>query len=402
MRVLLVLLTCLFFQQAWAASPGVLKDKIIVGGVMDLEGRSSGLGLGMRDGIDAAFRGELVQGRRIELQSLNDSYSPSLTEKQTRKLVDEGIFAMVGNVGTPTAKVSLPILAERSVPAVGFFTGAGLLRPGIGDVINFRASYVQETERVISDGIDAGLLPSQICAFVQNDAYGMAGVEGIRQALLKRPKSGLIIEKLDQVLAQSGADPVRNMIGPVGVYQRNTLTSRAGYLSLKQWETSQNTQCRLVVTVGTYNAIGRFTAYSRKKGDNWLVSAVSFTGAENLRNVLSQYGIEDGVIVTQVVPGLDAQLPIVKQARKALGERLTLVSLEGYIVGKMFVSILREIPGEITRTAFLRAVKDREFSIGGLALDFRGDNQGSDLVKMTYLRNKQYQSIEGNQFSVLL
>ena len=122
---------------------------------------------------------------------------------------------MLGNVGTPTAKVSLPLLADAKVPAVGFFTGAGLLRPGIGDIINFRASYVQETEAVIRGAIDAGVAPSQICAFVQNDAYGMAGVTGIRRALGQSPGTERIVKRLDLVLSLNGEDPPRNDLGPV-------------------------------------------------------------------------------------------------------------------------------------------------------------------------------------------
>jgi len=52
------------------------------------------------------------------------------------KQASKGVVAMLGNVGTPTARVSLPILAENKIPAIGFFTGAGLLRPGVGDMID--------------------------------------------------------------------------------------------------------------------------------------------------------------------------------------------------------------------------------------------------------------------------
>lgn len=168
------------------AAQGVTGDTIRVAGVMDLEGRSRGLGLGMKRGIEAAFAGQRVRGYRIEYVTLDDSYTPEKTVEATRSLLDQDVFAFVGNVGTPTSKVALPLLAERGVPAVGFFTGAGLLRPGVGDVVNFRASYVQETAEVINKAIDAGVPVTGICAYVQNDAYGMAGVEGIRQALSGR------------------------------------------------------------------------------------------------------------------------------------------------------------------------------------------------------------------------
>ncbi len=375
---------------AAVAAQGVFSDRILVGGVMDLEGQSRGLGRGMEAGIRAAFRNETVQGKRIEFRVLNDSYTPELTIKATNRLVDEQVFAMLGNVGTPTAKVSLPILAEAGIPAVGFFTGAGLLRPGVGNVVNFRASYVQEAAAVISHSIKSGIAASEICAYVQNDAYGMAGVAGIKQALKRLPRTREIVDRLDEILVMAGENPPRNGIGPVGVYQRNTLTSRAGYESLKHWEQTQGTQCRLVVTVGTYNAIGRFAGYARYKGERWVVSAVSFTGADDLRNVLSEFGVQDHVVMTQVVPELDGELPIVKEARKALGQDFSYVSLEGYIAGKMFLSLLNQVKGEITRERFVDVAKNSSFELGGLRLDFSDDNQGSDLVSMTHFAQKNF------------
>ena len=389
--------------EAVAATPNGVDDKTIyVGGVLDLEGQSRGLGQGMRDGIEAAFRGVQVRGRSLKYVTVNDSYTPELTVRGTQQLIDSGIFAMLGNVGTPTAKVALPILAENDIPAVGFFTGAGLLRPGVGDVINYRASYIEEAAAVIDQALDNGMDVDQICAYVQNDAYGMAGVEGIKVALKKRTKTRQIIERLDQILAMDGDNPARNHIGPVGVYQRNTLTSRDGYESLKHWEQQNNVQCRLVISVGTYNAVGRFVGYSRYKGEDWLVSAVSFTGADNIKNVLTQFGVQDRFIMTQVVPPLDEKLPIIREAKAALGSDFGYVSLEGYIVGKMFVAILNNMEGELNRSNFVKAAKGNSFNVGGLDLSFRRNNQGSTLVSTTYFNGTSYVDMDAALWKSLL
>ncbi len=384
------------------AEPGVSETTIRIGGVMDLEGRSSGLGQGMKIGIEAALHGEKVRGRRIEFIAYDDSYTPKKTVSATRKLLDRDVFLVIGNVGTPTAKVALPILAEERVPAVGFFTGAGLLRPGVGDIVNYRASYVQETAKVIESAIRAGVPPSGICAYVQNDAYGMAGVAGIKSALSGRPGTKKILDALDAIIEMEGEDPPRNNVGPVGVYRRNTFTSRTGYMSLKDWENKQGTRCRLVVSVGTYNAIARFVGYSRYKGDDWVVSAVSFTGADNFRSALKEFNVSDKVVMTQVVPALDSRLPIVVDARKALGERFGYVTLEGYIVGRMWLEAMRKIEGPLTRENFIRAVKGHTFEFGGLTLDFRTDNQGSDLVLLTYLDGDEYRVMQRKTWRLML
>ena len=399
----LALILAMAGNSATAAEIGVTADKIVIGGVMDLEGRSRGLGRGMRDGINAAFEGQKVKGRSIEFATLNDSYNPSKTIAATEQLVGRGIFAMLGNVGTPTAKVSLPMLHQAGVPAVGFFTGAGLLRPGPGDVVNYRASYVQETAAVIDAAIRSGLKPGEICAFVQNDAYGMAGIAGVKAALGRVGDTQEIIAKLDEIIAQDGANPFRNNIGPVGVYKRNTFASRDGYQSLKAWEASSGFQCRLVVTVGAYASIANFVGYATMKGENWTYSAVSFTGAENLKNALAEFGVTENVIVTQVVPPLDSKLPIVRDARKALGSRLSYVSLEGYVVGRFMLQALNQIPGkEITRELLLSTIRGKRFDVGGLILDFSDDNQGSDLVVATYLDNERFNILGKGDMEKLL
>lgn len=378
------------------AEIGVTGNKIVIGGVMDLEGRSRGLGQGMRDGIMAALKGQQVKGRRIEYVTLNDSYNPTKTVAATQELVERGIFAMLGNVGTPTAKVSLPVLADSGVPAVGFFTGAGLLRPGKGDIVNYRASYVQETAAVISAALESGLEVGEICAYVQNDAYGMAGIAGVKAALSAAGGSQELLGKLDEIMALGGDNPFRNNVGPVGVYKRNAFTSREGYNSLKAWEAQTGTNCRLVVTVGAYASIANFIGYAALKGEDWVYSAVSFTGAENLKNALSEFGVDDKIIVTQVVPPLTSNLQIVKDARKALGSKLNYVNLEGYVVGRFILEALKKIPGkEITRGALLATINGNKFNIGGLVLDYSNDNQGSDLVIETYLEDDRF-NIVGN------
>ncbi len=390
-KVLRYSLACLVYAGVFLpgrpamAQQGITDRLIRIGGVMDLAGRSRGLGLGMKAGIEAAIRNQRLHGRRLELVTLNDSYTPTKTINATNALVTQGVFVMIGNVGTPTAKVSLPILAQSKVPAVGFFTGAGLLRPGIGDIINYRASYVQETAAVIRAAIDAGVNPAQICAYVQNDAYGMAGVTGIKRALGTLKGTEIVTKTLDVILQQQGEHPARNGLGPVGVYKRNTSKSREGYQSLKNWEQVSKVPCKIVVTVGTYNAISQFAAYARYKGDNWVISAVSFTGAGNFHKALAGANITDRVIMTQVVPPLDSRLPIVAEARQRLADQFGWVSLEGYIVGKLWLTAMQRIEGRITRAKFLDAVRGRIFDLGGLKLDFSNDNQGSDLVVLTNL-----------------
>ncbi len=390
LSTLLLISLSLGASPALFATDGISDNTIYIGGVLDLKGRSKGLGLNMKAGIEAAFKDVLVKKHRVEYVTLNDSYTPKKTIKATNELIKKKVFIFAGNVGTPTAKVSLPILKKHNIPAVGFFTGAGLLRSNNNAIINYRASYIQETTAVIKTALKKGVKAKQICAYVQNDAYGMAGIEGIIKALDGAKDSDSVISALKKIKALTGENPARNNKGPVGVYKRNSDFARPGYKSLKAWEKSQNTRCKLVVTVGSYKAITEFIAYSRYKKESWISSAVSFTGAENFKNALHEFDIHNNVIMTQVVPLLDSNIPLVVEAKKKLGKDFGYVSLEGFIVGKLILHGLKKIEGDITRKRFTTAILNSRFDIKQLSLDFIDNNQGSDLVELMVLEQGEW------------
>lgn len=167
---------------------------IKVGMSTALEGSAAPLGQGMRAGVEAAFaeqnaRGG-VHGRPLELIVLDDGYEPGRAAPNMRALIDQrGVFAVIGNVGTPTAAVAVPIANEKKIPFWGAFTGAGLLRKSPPDryVFNYRASYAEETAQIIQGALDQmGVSPDKIGFFTQNDAYGDSGYVGAVQALKAR------------------------------------------------------------------------------------------------------------------------------------------------------------------------------------------------------------------------
>jgi hypothetical protein len=189
-----------------------------------------------------------------------------------------------------------------------------------------------------------------------------------------------------------------NGLGPVGIYIRDTPYVIPGYQSLKQWEQQSGTPCKLIIAAGTYNNIARFIKQSREREESWVVSSLSFTGAEELQLDLEEYGVTRKVIMTQVVPLLDSQLPIVEEAKEKLGEKLGYISLEGYIVGKMTLEILKAIPGEINRESFLEQVAKSRFDLGGVMIDFtQGNTQASDLVVISFLSSEGFIGLNKNE-----
>src|ERR1700745_1939754 len=64
------------------SDPGVFDDRIVFGQSAALKGSAAALGLGMRDGILAAFNEANaaggVHGRKLDLISYNDGYEPEM------------------------------------------------------------------------------------------------------------------------------------------------------------------------------------------------------------------------------------------------------------------------------------------------------------------------------------
>src|SRR5579864_6518115 len=93
---------------------GVSQDAILFGQAAALEGPSSALGQGMRQGIVAAFaevnaKGGIF-GRKLKLISRDDGYDPDRSVAQSTKLIEEDkVFALIGAVGTPTTTATVPI-----------------------------------------------------------------------------------------------------------------------------------------------------------------------------------------------------------------------------------------------------------------------------------------------------
>jgi branched-chain amino acid transport system substrate-binding protein len=351
------------------AENGVFPDKIVFGQVAALEGPAQALGQGMREGILAAF-GEVnraggINGRKLELNSLDDGYEPEKTIGATKKLInEEKVFALVGAVGTPTSKAGQPIATDDKVPFIGAFTGAEFLRaPYNRYVVNVRGSYYQETEAWV-EHLTKDLGISKIAILYQDDAFGLAGLEGVKIALAKRNMS----------LVASGS------------FKRNTTAVKSALLDIMKGEP------QAVVTVGPYKPIAEFVKVARQQKFNPIFVAISFVGSDALARELGNNGA--GVVVSQVVPfPWDASIPVVASYQAAMqasntGSKPGFVSLEGYLVGRLVAETLRRMPEEPTREAFLDVIAKGGFDFGGVKLNYAANkNQGMDEVFFTILQS---------------
>lgn len=187
---------------AGAAEVGVTDAEIRVGQFAAQTGPAAELCKRMQVGMLAQFNAVNaaggISGRTIRLISRDDGYEPAKAIAAVKALIEEDkVFALVGSVGTPTNLAAVPAINAAGIPLIGPFTGAqGLREPLNRNLFHVRASYFDETERIVQHLTTLGL--TKIAVFYQNDSYGKAGLEGVLRALAKRnlkPTASVTVER---------------------------------------------------------------------------------------------------------------------------------------------------------------------------------------------------------------
>ena len=368
---------------------GVTDTEIVFGMAAPFSGPAKELGRGMKTGIDVAFAATNewggVHGRKLRLIALDDGYEPERTRAVMKELAENRkVFGFVGNVGTPTAEVSVPFTLEKKMLFFGPFTGAGLLRRDPPDryVFNYRASYAEETAATVKYLVNVRRVPiDEIAVFAQEDGYGDAGFNGVAKMLRKYNRN-----------------PERAL--RVG-YKRNTTDVSEAVNTLLR----SRHPVRAVVMVATYKAAARFIDKVKAERPDIIFTNVSFVGSQALADELMTFGgkVAEGVIVTQVVPLPHSSATAVLRYQEllpkySLGEKPDFVSLEGYLAASLLVEGLKRAGRNFTTETLVDALEDlRTIDLGvGATMGFgMSEHQASHKVWGTLLdANGSFQTID--------
>lgn len=364
-RLLAGLAACLVSLGA-PAEPGITDSALLIGQSAALSGPAQELGIEMRLGAQLYFdqvnAAGGVHGRKITLLSLDDGYEPERTAANTRRLIDgEKVLALFGYVGTPTSQAALPIFTEAKVPFIGAFTGAQLLRtPFNRYVFNVRASYFEETEKIVEQLTTTSI--TRIAVFYQNDAYGQAGLAGIEKALEKR--------KLKPLVAAT--------------VERNSVDVAAAV------KTIDAAKPDTVIMVTAYKSAAAFVKQMKMAGSTTQFHNVSFVGSKPLAKELGADGV--GVAIAQVVPFPWSGAQQVTRDYQALMKKAghsdySFTSLEGYIAARVLVEGLKRAGRDVTREKLVGGLESLSHTdIGGFPINYSATNHnGTGLVDLTII-----------------
>ena len=179
--------------------PGVSDSEIKIGQTMPYSGPASAYGaVGLTELAYLKMLNEKggVNGRTINLISLDDGYLPPKTVEQTRRLVeDENVLAIVGSLGTAANSSIQKYLNQRKVPQVFISTGATKWADPehFPWTMGWSPNYHLEA-RIYARYILKTISDARIAVLYQNDDYGKDYVEGFRGGLGEKAAKLIVAE----------------------------------------------------------------------------------------------------------------------------------------------------------------------------------------------------------------
>ena len=343
------------------AQDGISKTAITLGQSLAMTGPGVTLATPFAQGarlyFDRVNAGGGINGRKIELTTLDDAGNPETTAANTKKLIDQKVFALFGYYGSPQVTAANPLLKDTDILLFAPMAGADELRGSLyPNVYSVRPGYSEEAAVITRHAETLGM--RKLAILHGKDLESLAALDSAERTMgglganlvAKSPLSGgSVATSVDQVLAKK----------PESV---------------------------LVISdaSGAANAIRDL----RAKGFRGPIYGFSTTGESLLAEQLGAAGA--GVVVARVTPKSDNAKSVLVRELQADAAAAKLKSnvymLEGYIAAWTFTEALRKAGKDPTRAKLRKALDTmQDLNLGGFRLHFDGDRVGSKLVELSLI-----------------
>lgn len=166
---------------------GVTDTSIKIGNTMPYSGPASSygsIGKGVSACIDMINEQGGINGRTLDLLSLDDGYSPPKTVEQVRRLVEkEKVAFLFQTLGTPTNMAVHRYVNAKKVPHLFLATGASAWSQPeeYPWTIGWQPSYPTEA-RIYAEYIKSNVEDARVAVLYQNDDYGKDYYDAFRKA----------------------------------------------------------------------------------------------------------------------------------------------------------------------------------------------------------------------------
>jgi branched-chain amino acid transport system substrate-binding protein len=345
------------------AEDGITKGNVVVGQSMALTGPGSTLANAFHDGaklyFDRVNSGGGINGRKIELVTLDDRGNSKLAGENTKKLLDQGVFALFGYYGSPQVTAVYPMIKDSDVLLFAPMAAADEFRgANYPNVYSIRPGYAEEAAAIERHA----------------ETLGMAKKLGILHATDSESQAAL--DSAMRTMTSMGANVVAN-----ASFQSGSVANSVDKVL------GSNPQSLLVIG----DASGAASAIRDLRAKNFRgpIYGFSNTGESLLAEELGREGA--GVVVVRVVPKSDTiKVPVVRELmQEAQGAKLGKVNvymLEGYLAARTFAEALKRAGPQPSRAKFKKAVASIEdVNLGGFRVHFGEDRTGSKLVELSLI-----------------
>lgn len=338
------------------AQDGISKGAVTLGQSAALTGPSATLGLPFTQGaklyFDRVNNAGGINGRKIELVSVDDAGSPEQAATNTKKLLARGVFSLFGYVGSPQVTAINAQLVSADIVLFGSMAGADELRGSLyPNVYSIRPGYSEEAAVITKHAETLGM--KRLAIVYAKDAESMAALDSAERTMHGLGANLLIKTSFDATDKVIAAKP----------------------------------QSVLVISDPKIAAAG--IRDLRAKGYKGPIYGFSNTGESLLAEQLGAAGA--GVVLVRVTPRSDnAKSTLVREllsdAAAAKVGKPNVYMLEGYIAAWAYTEALRKAGKEPTRARLRKAIDGlQEMNLGGFRIHFDGDRVGSRLVELSLI-----------------
>ncbi len=341
---------------------GVSKTAIVIGQSLALTGPGSALAGPFQQGsrlyFDRVNAAGGINGRKIELVTMDDRGNPVTTAANTKALLDQGVLALFGYVGSPQVTSAYPLIKDGDVLLFAPMSAADEFRGGLyTNIFSLRPGYSEEAAAITKHAQTLGA--RKLAILHATDGESLSALDSAERTmtslganlLIKSPiGSGSVANSVDKALAAK----------PESVLVISDASGAAGVVR-----------------------------DLRAKGFRGPIYGFSNTGESLLAEELGPAGA--GVVVVRVVPKSDnPKMAVVRDLQADLAAaklgKPNVYLLEGYIAARVFTEALRRASKDPTRAKLKKAIEGLdEVSVGGFRVHFTEDRVASRLVELSLI-----------------
>jgi branched-chain amino acid transport system substrate-binding protein len=343
-------------------------DALKIGHSAPLTGSNKALGEDIRDGALAFFKtvndAGGINGRKIELVSIDDANEAKRAGENAKKLIDEGVIALFGYASATVSRPALPHVDTAKLAFFAPFTGADSMRGFNRYVYNVRASYADELSKIVNHYATLGSKTFAVVYY--DDAVGKENLTAVERALTARNMKSVANIGLSR--------------------QTPDIASAAATLAKIMPD--------VVIQTTLYKASADLVKAAKAQKVNAQFVNNSFASATALAQELGKDGV--GLTMTRVVPPYQQRtIPIVAEFLKNWAAAFpakppSFTSLEAYIAAKVLAEGVRRAGKQITRESLMSALDGmNNFDTGGYVVSFSPTNHnGSAYSDLTFLNRE--------------